>query len=180
MQYLIKISLFLLSSKESSRYPERASNTCCQGLVEFGFLISGILFLSHIFIQSGIRRFFDQSPPPITLPALAVQILSDLFFLSILKFSKSFLSSRATSTPAKALMSVRHKNLPGVLSHVFEVISHAGVNVEEMENMMYDGARAACARIQLDVMPSKEQIETIVSNENILSITITPMNVKGA
>jgi len=82
----------------------------------------------------------------------------------------------ASSTPAKALLSVRHRNLPGVLSHVFEVISHAGVNVEEMENMMYKGSHAAFARIQLDDIPSQEQLDLIQSNENILFVTISPLN----
>ena len=41
-----------------------------QGLIDFGFLnIIGFLF-SIAFIQSGIILSFDQSPPPITFPAL--------------------------------------------------------------------------------------------------------------
>ena len=66
-----------------AKYPERASKTCCQGLVELGFLIFGTLFFNHIFIQSGINRFLDQSPPPITFPALAVQSLILKFLFSI-------------------------------------------------------------------------------------------------
>jgi D-3-phosphoglycerate dehydrogenase len=79
----------------------------------------------------------------------------------------------AASTPAKAVLSVRHKNLPGVLSHVFESISRAGVNVEEMENVIYEGAKAACARIQLGELPTQNQIEKIRENENIFSVTVS-------
>jgi D-3-phosphoglycerate dehydrogenase len=81
--------------------------------------------------------------------------------------------NRAKSTPAKAMLSVRHLNLPGVLAHVFESISHSGVNVEEMENIIYEGAQAACARIQLDEIPSQEQIELIRDNDNVLSVTVS-------
>ena len=84
--------------------------------------------------------------------------------------------NRAIDTPAKALLSVRHQNLPGVLAHVFELLSHAGVNVEEMENIMYDGAHAACARIQLSEEPNNEQLDAIRSHEHVLSITLTPLS----
>lgn len=81
--------------------------------------------------------------------------------------------NRAKSTPAKAMLCVRHRNLPGVLAHVFELMSHAGVNVEEMENIMYEGAHAACARIQLGEIPSAEQIEKINGNDNVLSVSVS-------
>ena len=83
--------------------------------------------------------------------------------------------NRAKSTPAKAMLCVRHLNLPGVLAHVFESISQTGVNVEEMENIMYEGAQAACARIQLGEMPSDEQIKTISGNNNVLSVTVSTL-----
>lgn len=84
--------------------------------------------------------------------------------------------NRAVETPAKSLLSVRHQNLPGVLAHVFELLSHSGVNVEEMENIMYDGAHAACARIQLSEEPNNEQLEAIRSHEHVLSTTLTPLS----
>jgi D-3-phosphoglycerate dehydrogenase len=62
--------------------------------------------------------------------------------------------NRALKSPATCLLTVRHRNRPGVLAHVFQVLSEAGINVEEMENVIYEGAEAACARIQLDTAPS--------------------------
>jgi len=50
------------------------------------------------------------------------------------------------------------------------------VNVEEMENIIYEGAKAACARIQLDLMPTEAQIASIRDNENILSVTVTTID----
>ena len=56
------------------KYPFKGSKTCCHGLLKFGFL-STIVFLELIdLIQSGINLLSDQSPPPITLPALPVDI----------------------------------------------------------------------------------------------------------
>ena len=54
------------------KYPERGSNTCCQGRIACGLLIIISSFLLMAFIQSGTSLSVDQSPPPITLPARAV------------------------------------------------------------------------------------------------------------
>jgi len=45
-----------------------------------------------------------------------------------------------------------------------------------MENIMYDGAHAACARIQLSEEPNNEQLEAIRSHEHVLSTTLTPLS----
>ena len=57
-----------------------ASKTCCQGLVEFGNRIDNFFLFLIDFIQSGISLFSDQSPPPITFPALATDIFKFFFF----------------------------------------------------------------------------------------------------
>jgi D-3-phosphoglycerate dehydrogenase len=80
--------------------------------------------------------------------------------------------NRAASTPATTLLTVRHLNRPGVLAHVFYTLGQAGINVEEMENVIYDGYHAACARIQLDGAPSAEHMKTIAANENVLSVDV--------
>jgi len=84
--------------------------------------------------------------------------------------------NRAKFTPAQAMLSIRHLNLPGVLAHIFESISHTGINVEEMENIIYEGAEAACARIQLGEMPTAEQIQKIRDNDNVLSVAVSTIN----
>ena len=81
--------------------------------------------------------------------------------------------NRAAANPATSLLTVRHLNRTGVLAHVFQVLSDGGINVEEMENIIYDGAQAACARIRLDSAPTDGQIDTIRQNENILSVNLT-------
>ncbi len=76
----------------------------------------------------------------------------------------------AGKTPATSLLTVRHLNKPGVLAHVFDVIDEAQTNVEEMENIIYDGAHAACARIQLDSALSSAHIAKIRENPNVLAV----------
>ena len=79
----------------------------------------------------------------------------------------------AVRTPAKTMLCVRHLNRPGVLAHVFQVVGEAEINVEEMQNVIYDGAEAACARIQINETLSDSQLDAIRQNENILSIEST-------
>lgn len=74
------------------------------------------------------------------------------------------------ASPTSILLSVRHLNRPGVLAHVFHVLSDAGINVEEMENILYEGTQAACARIRLDQSPTGGQIDEIRRNPNVLSV----------
>ena len=81
----------------------------------------------------------------------------------------------AQQTTANWMLTVRHLNLPGVLAHVFDVIGNAKINVEEMQNVIYDGAEAACARMELAEKLGKSHLEQIQSNEHILSLELTPL-----
>jgi D-3-phosphoglycerate dehydrogenase len=81
--------------------------------------------------------------------------------------------NRAVATPATAMLAVRHLNRPGVLAHVFYTLGQAGINVEEMENIVYGGGEAALARIQLDQTPREEHLAAIRANPNVLSATLS-------
>jgi len=76
----------------------------------------------------------------------------------------------------RLVLAVRHLNRPGVLAHVFHVLSDAGINVEEMENILYEGADAACARIRLDRKPTGGQIEEIRRNQHVLSAIVRDLD----
>ena len=80
--------------------------------------------------------------------------------------------NRAAVTPATALLTVRHRNRPGVLAHVFEVLGSQGHNVEEMQNLVYTGAEAACARIQLDRPPTAASLTRIRDHELVLGAEV--------
>lgn len=77
----------------------------------------------------------------------------------------------AKATPATCALVVRHLDRPGVLASVLDAISEARINVQEMENIVFEGAEAAVARIHLETAPSGEMLAAIrVSNPNILEI----------
>jgi D-3-phosphoglycerate dehydrogenase len=60
----------------------------------------------------------------------------------------------AAQTPATHRLVVRHLDRPGVLAQVLDAIKAESINVQEMENIVFDGAEAAVARINLDKAPS--------------------------
>ena len=57
-------------------------------------------------------------------------------------------------TPATHMLVVRHRDRPGVLAHVFDHLRAGNLNVQETENIIFEGAQAAIARINLDGAPS--------------------------
>ena len=59
----------------------------------------------------------------------------------------------AKKTPATHMLVVRHRDRPGVLAHVFDHLRAGEINVQETENVIFDGAEAAVARINLDGPP---------------------------
>jgi D-3-phosphoglycerate dehydrogenase len=82
--------------------------------------------------------------------------------------------NRCAKSPATRLLVVRHRNRPGVLAHVIGEIGKAQINIEEMENVIYQGAEAACAMIRLDGEPPHAVLHKIRSgSDNILSVELT-------
>ena len=79
----------------------------------------------------------------------------------------------ATWTPATHKLIVRHRDRPGVLAHVFDQLRGASINVQETENIIFAGAEAAVARINLDGRPSDAVLALITSgNEDVLSVQV--------
>ncbi len=75
----------------------------------------------------------------------------------------------ADQTPATHLLTVRHRDRVGVLAGVLEVVREAGWNVQEMENLIFAGAEAACARIRFDGVPDGSTLERIRAVEHVIA-----------
>ena len=79
-------------------------------------------------------------------------------------------------SPARWLLTVRHRDRVGVLAHVFGALREAGINVQQTENVVFDGAEAASARIQLDSEPTRSLLAKVAEGcRDILSITLNPL-----
>ncbi len=79
----------------------------------------------------------------------------------------------ARSTPATCALVVRHLDRPGVLAAVLDSVRAAGINVQEMENIIFDGAEAAVARIHLERSPASDVLGQIrESSPHIIEVTM--------
>ena len=77
----------------------------------------------------------------------------------------------AKKTPASHMLVVRHRDRPGVLAHVFDHLKRGNINVQETENVIFEGAQAAVARINLDGAPSDTLLREIqAGNSDILDL----------
>lgn len=77
----------------------------------------------------------------------------------------------AKKTRATHMLVVRHRDRPGVLAHVFEHLRNGNINVQETENVIFEGAQAAVARINLDGAPSDALLKAVQGgNSDILDL----------
>jgi D-3-phosphoglycerate dehydrogenase / 2-oxoglutarate reductase len=82
----------------------------------------------------------------------------------------------AKRTPATHMLVVRHRDRPGVLAHVFNHLRKDNLNVQETENIVFEGAEAAVARINLDGEPPASLCERIKGeNADILDLQVVQL-----
>jgi len=82
----------------------------------------------------------------------------------------------ARQSPATHMLVVRHRDRPGVLAHVFNHLRQAHLNVQETENIVFEGAEAAVARINLDGAPTADlcsQIKT--GNADVIDLQLVTL-----
>ena len=92
---------------------------------------------------------------------------------SLIKTGKPInaVNSRDKTKDGTILM-IRHYNRVGVLASVLDALRKAGINVEDMENNIFNGSAAAIAGLKLDKTLSADVINEISSNESIIQVSI--------
>ena len=81
----------------------------------------------------------------------------------------------ARRTPATHMLVVRHRDRPGVLAHVFGHLRSHAVNVQETENIVFEGALAAVARINLDKAPDAALLASLREHADVLDLQVVPL-----
>lgn len=77
----------------------------------------------------------------------------------------------ARNETASHLLVVRHADRVGVLAHILGVLKDEGISVQEMENIVLGGAKAAIAQISLDKEPAPGALTLMKSNPNVFDAT---------
>lgn len=95
------------------------------------------------------------------------------------RVAKTFLE---TGKPANAVnprklhtgvpLVIRHYNRVGVLASVLHELRNEGINIEEMENTIFDGEQAACCALVLDKKPSEALLQRIGAAENVIQAVL--------
>lgn len=79
----------------------------------------------------------------------------------------------AKRTPATHMLVVRHLDRPGVLAGILDALRAARINVQEMENIVFEGAEAAIANINLDqAAPESVLSQCRQADSNILELSL--------
>jgi D-3-phosphoglycerate dehydrogenase / 2-oxoglutarate reductase len=82
----------------------------------------------------------------------------------------------AKKSPATHLLGVRHYDRVGVLAAVFDCLKKGGINVQETENIVFEGARAAVARIHVDRAPAAEVIDALrTCTPDVLDVSLVAL-----
>ena len=85
----------------------------------------------------------------------------------------------ARQSPALYRLVVRHLDRPGVLAAVLDAIKSEQINVQEMENIVFEGAEAAVARINLDKAPSRAMLNELqAGNRNVIELDLLELSNK--
>jgi D-3-phosphoglycerate dehydrogenase len=79
----------------------------------------------------------------------------------------------ARRTPSTHTLVVRHRDRPGVLASVLDRIHAGSINVQEMENVIFEGSEAAVARINLEAALPPDVLERLkADNADIIELSL--------
>jgi len=83
--------------------------------------------------------------------------------------------NRCEKTEAPWQLIVRHYDKPGVLANILAELKDAGINTQEMENVIFDGMETACCTIQLDMKPDNGVIDAINKrHDEVITVVLLP------
>ena len=77
----------------------------------------------------------------------------------------------AVRSAATHVIVVRHADRVGVLAHVLGVLSAAKHNVQGMENIVFSGSHAACARVEVVGEPTPEILRAIEGSPDVFHVS---------
>jgi D-3-phosphoglycerate dehydrogenase len=82
----------------------------------------------------------------------------------------------ATESEATHRLVLRVADRVGVLAAVLDRLREAGINVQEMQNTVFSGGEAACARIALVGEPDEATLQAIRESEHVFDASVTPFD----
>ena len=79
--------------------------------------------------------------------------------------------NRTKVSEAHYQLVVKHYDKPGVLSRILDVIRDNDINIEEIENVIFEGGVVACCTMKLKTQLSTDMIKMMNDNPDVLSVS---------
>ncbi|MEJ2104176.1 MAG: phosphoglycerate dehydrogenase [Ignavibacteriaceae bacterium] len=79
--------------------------------------------------------------------------------------------NRARLTDAHYQLVVKHFDKPGVLAGVLDLLREGDINIEEIENVIFDGGIAASCTMKLKNAASSDMLKKMSENPNVISVS---------
>lgn len=84
--------------------------------------------------------------------------------------------NRCQRTPSVWQLVVRHYDRPGVLANVLTELKSASINAQQIQNVIFDGAKAACCTIELDSEPTEATLAAIRDRgDEVISVELVAL-----
>lgn len=79
--------------------------------------------------------------------------------------------NRAKVTDAHYQLVVKHYDKPGVLAGILDVLRDGAINIEEIENIIFEGGIAACCTMKLQNAATADMLKKMSENSNVISVS---------
>jgi D-3-phosphoglycerate dehydrogenase len=134
-----------------------------------GSVSSKLQGIKNIYVTHHIGASTEQAQTAVA--AETVKIIKDYICSGVI----AHWVNRAKVAEAKYQLVVKHNDKPGVLSSILSVIKEEDINIEEIENIIFDGGIIACCTMKLKTGLSTERLQKIKENPDVLTMSHVAM-----
>lgn len=134
-----------------------------------GAVVSPLQKSPNIYVTHHIGASTEQAQNAVA--AETVKIIKDYVHSGII----AHWVNRAKITDAHYQLVVKHYDRPGVLASILAVIREGSINIEEIENVIFEGGVVACCTMKLMTGATADMLKKITSNQNVLSVSHVAM-----
>ncbi|NUP10184.1 MAG: D-3-phosphoglycerate dehydrogenase [Polyangiaceae bacterium] len=79
------------------------------------------------------------------------------------------------ASPARYVIVLRQLDKVGALANTLNVLKRHGINIEEISNTVFDGAKATCTKLRVSGRPSEACLKEIGAFQETLRVDVVPM-----
>jgi len=83
--------------------------------------------------------------------------------------------NRARGVDVKYQLVVKHYDRPGVLASILEVIREGNINIEEIENVIFEGGMVGCCSMKMKATLTADMLRVINENPNVISTSLVAL-----